>query len=165
VSILDAIKSHGRHRGKTPAQLRTELDEADCKLIELATEIDQLKAARNQLQEQLDTAGIDLSGALEDLRAAEQSIRHLDAVVLLRDMEIDKLNERIRVGIGAEHVIAKTQEIDTRELQDRFTEGPVVSLHHAPQADPGQTAWGAAREAADTEPVPVVDLPQQREAS
>ena len=55
--------------------------------------------------------------------------------------------------------------IDVREVRERFASGPVVSLHHAPQADPGQTAWGAAREAADTEPVPVVDLPQQREAS
>lgn len=133
--MLTRARSLGRHRGKTPAQLRAELDEADCKLIELATEIDQLKAARDQLEQQLDEAGIELSGALEDLRAAKQSIRHLDAVVLLRDTEIDKLNERIRVGIGAEHVIAKTQEIDARELQARFTEGPVVSLHHAPQAD------------------------------
>ena len=119
--MLTRARSLGRHRGKTPAQLRTELDEATCKLIGLTTEIDQLKA-------QLDTAGSELAGAREDTRAAKQSIRHLEAIVLLRDREIDKLTERIRVGIGAEHVIAKTQEIDTREVQARFAEGPIVDL-------------------------------------
>ena len=137
--MLTRARSIGRHRGKTPTHLRTELDEVVCKLIELTTENDQLEA-------RLDTAGIELSGAREDTRAAKQSIRHLEAVVHLRDREIDKLTERIRVGIGAEHVIAKTQEIDTREIQERFADGPVVDLHHSPQADPGQTAWGARNE-------------------
>ena len=126
--MLTRARSLGRHRGKTPAQLRTELDEAACKLIGLTTEIDELKAERTRLEAQLDQAGIELSGARVSSRAAKQSIRHLEAIVLLRDREIDKLNERIRVGIGAEHVIAKTQEIDTREVQARFAAGPVVDL-------------------------------------
>lgn len=38
------------------------------------------------------------------------------------------------------------QGIDVSELRDRFTSGPVVSLHHSPQADPGQTTWGTRNE-------------------
>lgn len=128
-------------------RLRKDIDQADCQLISLTTEIDELKAERTQLEAQLDQAGIELSGAREDTRTAKQSIRHLEAIVHLRDREIDKLQRRIDVGIKAEHVIAKTQEIDTAELQQRFTAGPVVSLHHSPQADTGQTTWGARREA------------------
>ncbi|WPO70252.1 hypothetical protein [Streptomyces sp. KN37] len=62
------LRTLGRHRGKTPAQLRAELDKADCTLIGLATENDGLRADRDQLERQLDAAGIDLSGARDALR-------------------------------------------------------------------------------------------------
>ncbi|WP_030975218.1 hypothetical protein [Streptomyces sp. NRRL S-1824] len=132
--MLNRVRSLGRHRGKTPAQLRAALDEADCLLIGLATEIDEARRGRNAVEAQLDAAGIELSGAREDLAAARQTIVQLEAVVKLRDQEIDKLAERIRIGIGAEHVIAKTQEIDARDIQARFATGLVVTLAHSPQA-------------------------------
>lgn len=132
--MLNRARSLGRHRGKTPAQLRAELDEADCLLIGLATEIDEARRGRNEVEAQLDTAGIELSGAREDLAVARQTITQLEAVVKLREREIDTLAERIRIGIGAEHVIAKTQEIDARDIQARFASGLVVTLAHSPQA-------------------------------
>lgn len=70
--MLTRARSLGRHRGKTPAQLRSELDAATCHLVAMATEIDELKANRNQLEAQLDQAGIDYSGALDDLRQARE---------------------------------------------------------------------------------------------
>jgi multidrug resistance efflux pump len=117
----------GRHRGKTPAQLRAELDQADCTLIGLATEVDSLQAERDQLERQLDQAGIDLSGTLDDLRAAKQLVRHLKALVHLRDQQIDDLTRKVDTGVKAEHVIAQTQPIP-------------VPLHQSPLAavtDPG----------------------------
>lgn len=72
MSMLTRARSLGRHRGKTPFQLRAELDEATCHLVAMATEIDELKAERNQLEGQLDEAGIDYSGALDDLRQVRE---------------------------------------------------------------------------------------------
>ncbi|MEU0831243.1 hypothetical protein [Streptomyces sp. NPDC005969] len=134
MSMLNRARSLGRHRGKTPAQLRAELDEADCALIGLATEIDEARKEYSKVEAQLDAAGIELSGAREDLTAARQTITQLEAVVKLRDQEIDRLAERIRIGIGAEHVIAETQEIDVRDIRARFAAGLVVTLAHSPQA-------------------------------
>ena len=80
-SLIPALKGVGRHRGKTPAQLRAELDEATCHLVALATEIDELRAERNQLEQQLDAAGIELSGARHDLRTADNECKRLEAAV------------------------------------------------------------------------------------
>ncbi|MGY4931611.1 hypothetical protein ACWD7T_10900 [Streptomyces sp. 900116325] len=134
MNVVTRVRSLGRHRGKTPAQLRAALDEADCTLIGLATEIDEARRGRNEAEAQLDAAGIELSGVRVDLAAARQTITQLEAVVKLREREIDTLAERIRIGIGAEHVIAKTQEIDARDIQARFASGLVVTLAHSPQA-------------------------------
>jgi hypothetical protein len=59
--------------------------------------------------------------------------RHAETVRGL-EQQIAELQHRLDVGVKAEHVIAKTQEIDVRPLRDRFTDGPVRSLHHSPQA-------------------------------
>jgi outer membrane murein-binding lipoprotein Lpp len=79
MALLQNVRSKARHRGLTPWQLvqkirRLEqgLDETTCKVIELATENDVLKAERSQLESQLDKAGIDYSGALDDARQARE---------------------------------------------------------------------------------------------
>jgi hypothetical protein len=59
--------------------------------------------------------------------------RHAETVRGL-EQQIADLQRRLDVGVKAEHVIAATQEIDVRPLRDRFTDGPVRSLHHSPQA-------------------------------
>jgi len=126
--MITRARSLGKHRGKTPAQLRDELIAAEDHALRLTAALDQLGAANTTLERQLDKAGIDYSGALEDLRAAKQTIRHLDAIVLLRDREIDRLNDKGRVGYLAEAAATKTQPI------------PVLPLSQAPFAatDPAQ---------------------------
>jgi negative regulator of replication initiation len=79
---------------------------------------------------------------LETELAAEQRARAAaDAEVEARgrwigDLErkLAEAQRRLDVGVKAEYVIAKTQEIDVRPLRDRFTDGPVRSLHHSPRA-------------------------------
>jgi uncharacterized coiled-coil DUF342 family protein len=143
VSIFDTLVAHGRHRKlsrlelvEKVGQLEHEADNRTCQLVGLATEIDELKAERNQLQDQLDEAGIDLSGARED---HAQTVARIDArhteIVAEMQQHINDLTRRLNVGVLAEAAASKTQEIDARELQARFAEGPVVSLHHSPQAD------------------------------
>lgn len=153
MSVLDAIKSHGRHRKLTRlelaekvSRLEREADEATCQLVALTTQVDGLKAERDQLQEQLDEAGIDLSGARVD---HAQTVARIDArhteIVAEMQQHIDDLTRRLEIGVLAEAAASKTQEIDARELQARFAEGPVVSLHHSPQADsPADTPDPAA---------------------
>lgn len=66
LNLIPALKGYGRHRGKTPTQLRAELDQATCQIVALATEIDELKAERNDMAGELDKAAIDYSDLLED---------------------------------------------------------------------------------------------------
>ncbi|GGU52161.1 hypothetical protein [Streptomyces lavendofoliae] len=86
MSIAQDLRTRARHRGLTPWQLiqkigrlEREADSTACQLVAMATEIDGLRRERNELEAQLDDAGIDLSGALEDLRAAEVELRELRA--------------------------------------------------------------------------------------
>jgi chromosome segregation ATPase len=140
--MLTRARSLGRHRGKTPAQLRADLDQATCELVGLATEIDDLKAARSHLEGQLDEAGIDLSGAREDLALAREEIRQLEEAVELRDQTIADLERKVDVGVKAEHVIARTQEIPVITR--------VMPLHESPMAvaDPGRVppSWAGLDE-------------------
>lgn len=142
--LLQDVRTKARHRGLTPWQLvqkirRLEqgLDETTCKVIELATENDVLKAERNRLEGDFDQAAIDLSGAREDLRAAEDEIAYLrkrlapflaaeanETAVTVPPMHRDTSD-------GADQA---TEPIDVRDLRARFAEGPVVTLHPSPQA-------------------------------
>lgn len=74
-----ALRGTGAHRSKPPAQLRRELNAATCDRLAQATEIDTLKAARDQLEAQLDAAGIELSGTRLDLEQAQAHITALRA--------------------------------------------------------------------------------------
>lgn len=85
-------------------------------------------------------------------RNAEQGRGEAEMVVVcqeatIRDLErqVADLERRLNVGVLAEAAAAHTQEIDLRELQERFAAGAVVSLNHSPQAiDPAnvpRTPW------------------------
>ncbi len=87
----------------------------------------------------------DLEADVRRLReelAAEQGARAVaDADVearnrWIRDLEreVSELKRRLEVRTWAEAAAARTQEIDVRDLRERFATGPVVSLHHSPQA-------------------------------
>lgn len=148
--MLTRARSLGRHRGKTPAQLRAALDTADCTLIGLATQVDELRAERAQLEDQLDKAAIKVSGALYDLQSMTAD----------RDrLQVELIDARAELA-NATRVDVPPMERDTSAVEDQAT-GPidVQTLWDAhgtgPVTDPGQvrqTRWG--RDTDDTQPLP-----------
>ncbi|MFF5615426.1 hypothetical protein ACFY7B_21140 [Streptomyces albidoflavus] len=132
-------RTRGRHRGATPTELRAAHAE-DVRTI------DALRAEVATLTLQLDEAGIDVSGALEDRRIARAELAQAEEAVKLRDRRIADLEHRIEVGVRAEHVIADTQPCPTL---DRFEHGDVVRLGVSPLADTVEIPQpDAAKEAA-----------------
>ncbi|MFP3986945.1 hypothetical protein U9R90_05460 [Streptomyces sp. E11-3] len=138
MSLVTRGRRLARHRGKTPMQLRVELDEAVCTLIALTTEVDNLGAERAQLELQLDQAGIDLSGALEDLRASEAEKAHLR--IELHALRAFKANVLATTVPPMERDIDPDEQpthptgFDVRPLWDAL--GPVVAVAAPRAADP-----------------------------
>jgi hypothetical protein len=159
MSLTVPWRGSGQHRGKTPAQLRRELDKATCDLVALATRLYEVTAERNRLEAQLDDTGIELSGTCEDLAAANRKIQRLLAANRAWQARYD--NEHAMSDLNVETVPHGT---DVRELRQQF--GPVVRV--APVTDPGQTSWAAQCEAEDDDaeddpndaPNPPYDLPE-----
>lgn len=79
MSLISHARTAARHRGKNPAQLRHELDQAHAGLDGQAREIALLRRERARLEQLLDHAGIELSGTREDLRTAQQDAARLQA--------------------------------------------------------------------------------------
>ncbi|PAX90146.1 hypothetical protein CLM85_06355 [Streptomyces albidoflavus] len=119
-------RARGRHRGATPAELRAAHAE-DVRTI------DALRGTVTDLMAQLDRAGIDVSGALEDVRVARAELAQAEQAVKDRDRRIADLERRLAVGVRAEHVIADTQPCPT--VDGRFEDGPVRRLGASPLAD------------------------------
>ncbi|RZF05981.1 hypothetical protein [Streptomyces albidoflavus] len=122
---MNPIRTRGRHRGATPAELRATHAE-DVRTI------DALRGTVADLMAQLDRAGIDVSGALEDVRVARAELAQAEQAVTDRDRRIADLERRLAVGVRAEHVIADTQPCP---VLDRFEQGPVRRLGASPLAD------------------------------
>lgn len=129
MSIAQDIRTRRKHRGKTPWQLVQEIgrlereaDKGACHLMEKTTEIDELKVQRNQLAAELDETRTDAQ------RAAEDDARQI------RDLrrQVADLTRKLDVGVKAEHVIAKTQELDTDEIRRQCVKP--VPLHQSPMA-------------------------------
>lgn len=147
MALLQTARTKARHRGMSPWQLVQKirvldaaLDETSCKVVELTTEVGELKAERTRMEGDFDQAAIDLSAALEDLALARTEIRQLEAAVELRDQQIEDLERKVDIGIKAEAAAARTQEI------------PVITpvpLHRAPMAATSPVhvpAWAVADE-------------------
>ncbi|PJT46190.1 hypothetical protein CWI85_34585 [Streptomyces albidoflavus] len=120
-------RTRGRHRGATPTELRAAHAE-DVRTI------DALRGTVTDLMAQLDQAGIDFSGALEDVRVARAELAQAEQAVKDRDRRIADLEHRVAVGVRAEHVIADTQPCPTVD-PGRFEHGPVRRLGASPLAD------------------------------
>ncbi|MFD9151933.1 hypothetical protein ACFWDF_32765 [Streptomyces diastaticus] len=135
---MGLIHARGRHRGATPAELRAAHRE-DVRTI------DALRGTVTDLMTQLDQAGIDFSGALEDLRVARAELVQAEQAVQDRDRRIADLEHRLAVGVRAEHVIADTQPCP---VLDRFEQGPVRRLGASPLADTVETPRPDATEEA-----------------
>lgn len=160
MALLQNVRSKARHRGLTPWQLvqkirRLEqgLDETTCKVIELATENDVLKAERSWLEGEFDSAAIDRSAALEDLRAAEDEIAYLR----------QRLAPFLAAEANTHRVDVPPMERDTTDPADQAT-GPIyvqplweaLNVHYTgPDAAKPTHVPSWARED-DTVPVPVI---------
>ena len=89
---MGLIHARGRHRGAAPAELRAAHRE-DVRTI------DALRGTVTDLMTQLDQAGIDFSGALEDLRVARAELAQAEQAVADRDRRIADLEHRLAVGV------------------------------------------------------------------
>lgn len=134
---LPRLRGTGQHRGKTPAQLRRELDQATCDLVAMATRLLEVTEERNELEAQLDETGIELSGVRLDLETATEELTAVKAQ-LANATAVSVPAGRRDVDPGDQ----PTQPIPVLTLQQAHGIGPVV-----PVRDPGQTSWGARREA------------------
>lgn len=137
MSMITRARSLGRHRGKTPLELRIALDAAETNTVCLTAALDQLGAENTTLEAQLDRAGIDLSGTREDLRVANEEITRLRAELANRDavtvppMERDTSN-------GADQATAPIDVRSLREAADAGLLSPVVRISASgASADPG----------------------------
>jgi hypothetical protein len=127
----------GKHRGKSPTALRRELAAAERRIAGLTAAYDQLAAERNDLETQLDQAGIDYSTALDDLRIARRETARVQAALTATTA---RLANATAVSDLPQHI--STQPIPT--LRDRFEAGRVVRLGASPLAgrDPAHIpAW------------------------
>lgn len=159
-SILPRLRGAGGHR-------------ADDKIAELRDDVLRLLNWQTAAQDYFAILQNDRADVYAAWQYAEDKAARAEDIVVwqdaqLRDLEqqVVDLKRRLQVQCLAESAATTTQEIDVRDLQARFSDGPVVSLHHSPQAvvDPGQTSWGAAGEADDEPPEddvpnPPYDLP------
>ncbi|SDL28990.1 hypothetical protein [Streptomyces indicus] len=152
MSIAQDVRTKFSHRGMTPWQLvqkigrlEREANEAACQLVAMATEIEKLKRQRNRA-----------ARALDDTRIQVQRITE-DDTRLIKDLrrQITDLKRKLDIGVKAEHVIAKTQEIDGDQIRKHC----VMPLAKAPFAstDPAglpPITWG--RDADATQKLPEV---------
>ncbi|MGW7053071.1 hypothetical protein [Streptomyces sp. NPDC054887] len=143
MSVAQDLRTRAKHRGFTPWQLvqkigrlEREADDRTCQLVALTTAIGEFQAERNQLEAQLDTAGIELSGAREDLAAAHRELTELRA---------------FKANVTAVDSPTGHRDIDPDDQPTHPAGINVTTLREAlgPVVDPGQTTWGARRERSD----------------
>lgn len=119
LGLLD--RSAPRHRASDEVgRLRHQLAGAEIYMAGQRVQIADLEAERDNANERRDIA--------------EKALAQAEEVIRLRDREIDDLKRRLDIGVKAEHIVAKTQELDLRTLQERFETGPVRRLGASPLA-------------------------------
>jgi hypothetical protein len=135
---IPGLKGAGRHRGKSPYQLRRELDAALCDLSLMATENGQLRNERNQFEAQLDEAGIDLSGARHDLHISGLENARLQAALTAweaRWANTHPINVPApRDMRGNDDRPTTPQGIDVRDLRAIYPVVPITEQPAAPDA-------------------------------
>lgn len=157
MSVVQDLRTRGRHRGMTAWQLIQKIgrleragDEMACQLVEMATEIDGLKVERNELEGQLDAAGIELSAARQDCQELH------DVVLQLRA----QLAPYLAARANDEAITVPPMVRDTTAVEDQAT-GPIyvqplweaLGVGPVSATDPAHIpSW------ADTHEMPVVDV-------
>ncbi|MEF9521356.1 hypothetical protein [Streptomyces sp. RB13] len=156
MSIAQDFRTRAKHRGLTPWQLiqkigrlEREADNRTCLMVEMATHIDELTAQRNQLEDQLDIASIDLSTALDDLRIARQETARTQDALTATEAKLANAT-----AVSDLPQLTATQPIP---IAQRFDTGPAIRLGKSPLAttDPGRVppTW-ARTDDEDTQPLP-----------
>ena len=140
MSFTQDLRTRRKHRGKTPWQLvqtigrlEREADATTCQMVAMATEIDELRADRNQLAAQLDEAALanqatvdalteERDGLAEELAAlktkfgpqlaAEANANRVDVPPMVRDTSAPEDQA--------------TAPIDVRPLWEALGVGPVT---------------------------------------
>ncbi|MEU0847666.1 hypothetical protein ABZ387_06825 [Streptomyces flaveolus] len=128
-----------KHRGKSGLQLQRELAAAERRVAALTAGIDQISAERNEANKRAEQAAIDLGTARKEIQQLEETVR-------LRDQQITDLQRKVDIGVKAEHVVTRTQELSVEEIR-RHCIKP-VPLHQAPFAttDPAHVPAWASRD-------------------
>lgn len=140
MSILDTLVAHGQHR-LTKAGLKRALRDEKATSARLA---DQLANERQQHAEERTRSELTAQREIRRLIAANRAWEaryaneHPVSVPAPKDLRADDDRPTI-------------PNLDVTELRDQFRipDGRVIHLSGAPFADPGQTTWGARREAGD----------------
>lgn len=125
-NLIPALRGNGAHRA---------VDEVERLREENTTLLNQQAAASEFFETQAKLI-TDLERDVRTLKAdaeqAKRTIGQLEEVIRLRDRQIDDLNRRVEVGVNAEHIIAKTQAMDTAEIREACAKP--VPLHQSPLA-------------------------------
>lgn len=144
--LIPALRGAGRHRSKTPAQLRRELDEATCQLVALATENDELRADCTWLAAQIDEMVIANQTTVDDLTAERDGLAE----------ELAALKRRFAAQLAAEANAARvdvppmyrdtsdpadqaTQPIDVKPLWEALRLRTVTVVDNPDAANPART--------------------------
>ncbi|MER5843259.1 hypothetical protein ABT099_23765 [Streptomyces prasinus] len=162
MSLIQDLRTRGRHRGKSPWQLvqtigrlEREADDATCQLVAMATEVDGLRADRNRIAAEFE----------------EQAVAHaaiVDTLTVHRDellAEVTALKKRFGPELADE---ANANAVDVPRMarigadQDTVPQGiDVITLREAADAgllgavtDPGRLPPSWARSEDDTQPIP-----------
>ncbi|WP_412078980.1 hypothetical protein ACLF6K_37185 [Streptomyces xanthophaeus] len=115
MSLLHIARPGGKHRSASRPQIAADLDA--CRRQKDAATIAAIRYATDakELQQQLDTAGIELSGVRLDLEEAQREITRLTAALA---------NATSVSDLGQHPAVTETQPI------------PVLPLHQSPLANP-----------------------------
>ena len=133
MTITQDLRTRRKHRGKTPWQLvqtigrlEREADAATCQLVAMATEIDALKAERNQLAARLDEETLAHSATVDDLKLERDELR--DQLAALRV----KFGPQLAAEANAAAVTVPPMVRDTSDPADQATQPiPVLTLQQA----------------------------------
>lgn len=149
MSAITAPRSLARHRRLNRLQMASYIADLEKENAGLKQQLAAVASERTALERQLDTAAVDLSGALHDKQIAVGETAR--AVAALTATE-SRLANATAISPLPQHV--STQPVPT--VQQRFETGPAIRIGASPMAstNPGQPPATCARDIDDTQPLP-----------
>ncbi|WP_446745858.1 serine--tRNA ligase [Silvibacterium acidisoli] len=136
---LETVEAKLRDRGQDPAVLLGDFRTLDQTRRERITEVEQLKAQRNRLSEQvgqLKKSGQDASAVMEETRALKQKMDELEAAATESENELRAILTRIP-NLPLEDVPVGKSELDNIEIK-RWGDQPQFSFEPKPHWEIGE---------------------------